>query len=219
MARNKSTSKKSNNKTDSQTTTNGEDKKPKRGRKKTRPETTNYSTRFDESQRDLIEQAARIKQWSTAQLIREAAIRGAADVINAAPPSQEALHKVAKEVAEHFFNPKGTGILVHEPEVAMEFEIEDRDFIFSVEKPRDFMSHELDYIDHLTLSSKQLKQQTIDQLVDALQSTSTEFAQILLYEIEQYHIRKRLEGKGFIPKVDVGDLLGRTDHTPSDQKT
>jgi uncharacterized protein (DUF1778 family) len=67
--------------------------------------TASYSTRFDQRQRDLIEAAAKEKQWSPAQLIREAAVSRAADILNASGTQSFALRKLAKIVSEQLLAP------------------------------------------------------------------------------------------------------------------
>jgi uncharacterized protein (DUF1778 family) len=56
----------------------------KRGSEKVRAAATaTYSTRFDAHQRELIDEAVRLTRSSPAQLIRDASVRRAADVVNA----------------------------------------------------------------------------------------------------------------------------------------
>lgn len=81
-------------------------KRPGRPRKaQPSPETASYSTRFDPVQRDLVEKAAEIKQWSPASLIREAAVTRAAGIVNSSGASADPLRNLARIVAQQVLVP------------------------------------------------------------------------------------------------------------------
>lgn len=62
--------------------------------------TTTYSTRLSQTQRELVEQASQIADVSPSKFIRDAAIRAAADTINAAPPQSDAVAELARKVVK-----------------------------------------------------------------------------------------------------------------------
>jgi hypothetical protein len=68
--------------------------------------TTTYSTRFDSRQRELIESAAKQLNWSPARLIRDAAVRRAADIANASGSADVKLRELAGLLLNQLLNPK-----------------------------------------------------------------------------------------------------------------
>lgn len=65
-----------------------------------------YSTRFDDKQRALIEDAARVLNWAPAKLIREAAVRRAADIVNGSGDAELVLRTLASRVLDHLLDPE-----------------------------------------------------------------------------------------------------------------
>lgn len=62
--------------------------------------TTTYSTRLSPEQRKLLDQAAALTDVTPSKFIRDAAIRAAIDVVNAAPPQDGAIAQMAERVVK-----------------------------------------------------------------------------------------------------------------------
>jgi uncharacterized protein (DUF1778 family) len=67
--------------------------------------TTTYSTRLNEEQRERLEQAASAANMSASRFMRDATLRAASDLHNAAPPFDRSLAKFAKLVANSLLDP------------------------------------------------------------------------------------------------------------------
>lgn len=91
------------------------DSKPRRSGKKgggreRRLQSGSYSTRFEPTHQELVEQACRILNWTPARFIRDAAVRRAAEVINSAGPSRYSLAALAAEMVKHLKGNNGVSI-------------------------------------------------------------------------------------------------------------
>lgn len=65
-----------------------------------------YSARFDDGQRQLLEQAANLQGQSVAHFIRLASLEKAAHVLNTGAPTRFDFHGVAARLAEQLVRPK-----------------------------------------------------------------------------------------------------------------
>ena len=66
---------------------------------------TTISTRLDVDQRELIERAAELKNWSPAKLMRVAALEKAAAIVNLSEPKSFDFRELAREVAIQLTRP------------------------------------------------------------------------------------------------------------------
>jgi len=67
--------------------------------------TTTYSTRLNEEQRERLEWAAAASNMSASRFMRDATLRAAYDLDNAAPPHDRAIAILAKRVADGLLDP------------------------------------------------------------------------------------------------------------------
>lgn len=66
--------------------------------------TTTYSTRLNDDQKQSLETAAQIAGVSASRFIRDATLRAAADIENAAAPNDRAIAHLAKRLADTLLN-------------------------------------------------------------------------------------------------------------------
>lgn len=78
--------------------------------------TTTYSTRLNDEQRSLLEEAASIAGVSAAKLIRDAALRAAADTVNSQGPNEAAIMSSMYTLAGSLKNPQAT-VTFHSSEI------------------------------------------------------------------------------------------------------
>lgn len=67
--------------------------------------TTTYSTRLNDEQRERLERAASASNMSASRFMRDATLRAASDLHNAAPPFDRSLASFAKLVANSLLDP------------------------------------------------------------------------------------------------------------------
>ena len=65
---------------------------------------TTYSTRLADDQKELLEQAAALTGVSASRFIRDATLRAALDVVNAAPPNDRAIQATMARIADILLN-------------------------------------------------------------------------------------------------------------------
>ena len=165
--------------------------------------TSTYSTRFDARQRELIEQAAELKQWSPAKLIREAAISRAADIVNASGSSSPTLRHLARLVAKQLDSPTVV-YTTWSGEIGVEVPRIDLDA--PVDDPR-----LADFNAKFAVANRPSPDDQ-DQIQTALQTCGESFIQMILEAWQALETG----GNVYKPKVVLGDLSDETEAAEED---
>lgn len=160
--------------------------------------TLTYSTRFDDRQRELIDQAAKLKQWSPAKLIREAAISRAADIVNASGSSSPTLRHLARLVAKQLVKP--TCIVINEPDGTTS-EVPEIDLDLLRDHPGEYWSQAM------IVRANRPSQEDQDQIQAALLTCGESFIQMILEAWQALDTG----GDVYKPKVVLGDLSDETE--------
>ncbi len=160
--------------------------------------TSTYSTRFDARQRELIEQAAEIKKWSPAKLIRESAISRAADIVNASGDSASWLRHLARLVAKQLVKPT---LVFTDPVDAGVVEVEEID-LDKLMSDRCAYATNADFV----LANRPSPDDQ-DQIQTALQTCGESFIQMILEAWQALETG----GDVYKPKVILGDLSDETE--------
>ena len=165
--------------------------------------TSTYSTRFDALQRELIEQAAELKQWSPAKLIRDSAISRAADIVNASGDSASWLRHLARLVAKQLVKPT---LVFTDPIDAGVVEVDEID----LDKLMNDWCAYATNADFVLANRPSPADQ--DQIQTALQTCGESFIQMIL------EAWRALETGGDVykPKVVLGDLSDETEAAEED---
>ena len=169
--------------------------------------TASVSTRFSSKERDIIERAANLRNWSPAKLIHEATIRRAADIINASEGQELALALLAREVVRQIVNPD------------LEIEWKNHDFCpeesdpdfhwgdgrqWTIYQGEDCFKGRVDGgdIEIFGFKGNALKVETREQIKAALDTCPTEFADMILNHLQN----EFLGDEGYRPVINVKEL-------------
>jgi uncharacterized protein (DUF1778 family) len=74
-----------------------------RKKKSDKADTTTVSTRFDDKQKELLEEAAKAADCTVAKFVRDAALQKAVAVVNASGPSEVRLRQLAEKLVNHIY--------------------------------------------------------------------------------------------------------------------
>lgn len=150
--------------------------------------TVSYSTRFNKPQREVIEAAAREKNWSPAKLIRVAAVSSASDIMNASGQAGFNLQKIAAVVVKQLLHPS---IVLCDPAgdpVGHESIFEDGDGSILADRP---------------------SPAELSQISEALETSATTFIGMVL---EHWRAIESESGSDvYKPKYRAAELLGGVD--------
>lgn len=183
------------------------DSKPRRSGKKgggreRRLQSGSYSTRFEPTHQELVEQACRILKWTPAKFIRDAAVRRAAEIVNADGPARNRLAALAGRVLAHL---TGKGGLRAERTVGPAQITEVNEHVadeWEVVAVPDIFEYSGDD-DYATLTPRPIESQLSRELKLVLRDCPGEFGKLLL---EQWELSEAGDGT-FVPKVNVESLL------------
>jgi len=84
---------------------------------------TTYSTRLNDEQRALLEQAAEIEGVSASKFIRDAALKAAADTVNSSGNNERAIYAAVYSLADIVRNPKAS-VTMHSDDIDHSYERE-----------------------------------------------------------------------------------------------
>jgi len=160
-------------------------------------DTTAYGTRLTARQRQLIEEAAQVLDCSSAKFIRDAAVRRAADVVNASGEARTQLKALTLKLLDHILNPEVAKLgkeggctavksALYHPGLATKANV-----VSMGEDPNEeWVERGQDY-------------KSLRQVREVLETCGTEFIQVFLAEWEEY-------GKGvgdYSAKIRVSEIL------------
>ena len=162
------------------------------------PSTLTYSTRFDARQRELIDQAAKLKQWSPAKLIREAAISRAADIVNASGNSSPTLQHLARLVAKQLVKPT---LVFTDPIDAVGVEVDEVDLAKLMDDWSAYATN-ADFV-----LANRPSPDDLSQIQTALRTCGESFIQMILEAWQALETGSDV----YKPKVILGDLSDETE--------
>ncbi|NOX60183.1 MAG: hypothetical protein GXP29_15170 [Planctomycetes bacterium] len=167
---------------------------------------SSYSTRFEPQQRELVEEAAGSLNISPAKLIREAAVRRAADVLNADSGSRGRLRVLARAVVCQIMNPsvkyqrslKGSIPEMRATETVEKSYLQPQ--MIDEEPPDDWYSSS--DVNESTIQAVRPDDKSIGEIESAFASCPTEFSAMILEALSTWW-----RGESYTPKVQMETLL------------
>lgn len=167
------------------------------GRKPASAPTVNFSTRLSTTQAELVEQAAEIKQWSPARLLREAAVTRAWNIVNARP-SEALLRDLAGVISRQILDPRAKYSWFRDPDDHGEAELSflSPDYV----RPLD----DEDLVQYGPPRVRRPSDPELRQIRTALETCATEFVRMVLDEWDRIESQ---EGE-YEPEVPGDPLLG-----------
>ncbi len=168
-------------------------KKPGRPPKEN-PATASYTVRFTQQQKELLERAAESRKWPAAQLIRDAAVQRAIDIINADGASRNALEKLSRQLAKHIVDPE-YWLRAVDPDTWLNLTFHARSFPCP-KKGTD---------DGLLVGVETLSDSELEQTEAALRTCATEFAARLREHLQSIRIQTS-DQTSYSPVVDPDEL-------------
>lgn len=168
------------------------------------PSTASYSTRLDPSQRECVEAAAKLKKWSPAKLIREAAVSRAAHILNASSGTNRArLRDLARVVVRQLFDPTYKLSFFSPPERDQPFKEEQYSYLNPTTRD-DFLGGDV-----CGAAVQRPSDPDLAQIKEALRTCASEFIELALEEWHSYETSQPMAA--YEPQIDVGQLLGDHD--------
>lgn len=144
---------------------------------------TTLTARFTTEERELVERAAELRKWSAGQLVRDAAVRRAADIINSSQRNRTRLERLAAHFRTRLLNPalesEYADMSAQAQRLRAEIEFAEK----SGDGDYDPSYDEYANANALTTRVTPLHQDDLDQLLTALRTCPTEFAVILAEQL------------------------------------
>lgn len=144
--------------------------------------TTTLTARFSTEERELVERAAELRKWSAAQLLRDAAVRRATDIINSSQRNRTRLERLAATFRTRLLNPT---LESEYADMSAEAQILRAQIELAEKSGDDYDPSYDEYANANSLKTRvtPLHQDYLDQLLTALRTCPTEFAVILAEQL------------------------------------
>lgn len=177
------------------------------GSSETSQVTTTLTARFGNKEREIIDKAAALKKWSPAQLLREAAVRYAADIVNAEGWNGLQLQRISALLRERLVNPE---LISEFRDTSEEAEVVRAEFRAALRRG-DVDPEERIPEDDTVSRVAPLNRELLNQLLEALTNCPTQFASLLKAQLASTETLSDFDK--FRAVVDASQLLSGEEET------
>lgn len=166
-------------------------------------QTTTYSTRLNNEERLILEEAATLTDVSSSKFIRNATLQASSETLNAAAPNDRAVKSIARTLAKQLlelqceinyetdyegYTPSRTVLLQSLNTINLEYPVSDE-------------SHEIEFVAK-SITPNTMSKPQINKLIQIAQSCPQTFVECLINELQG-----RAESEpDFNPRVDMSSI-------------